>query len=165
MVGSVSGDLQAQSSRQALDTDAVEIKGPAPEGKITDKVFSFENTDHTPSLGVPLRADGQHAGQQRVRRAGRQPHLAGRWPASSSWTFLHRLVLAQAAMESNDFEEDFKFEDDNTSQSSGDSIFIGVEDQTEFNDYTEKMKEIDVDMDLYSKLQGSRSADKKTDFA
>ena len=68
-------------------------------------------------------------------------------------------------MESNDFEEDFKFEDDNTSQSSGDSIFIKVEDQTEFNDYTEKMKEIDVDMDLYSKLQGSRSADKKKDFA
>ena len=68
-------------------------------------------------------------------------------------------------MESNDFEEDFKFEDDNTSHSSGDSIFIGVEDQTEFNDYTEKMKEIDVDMDLYPKLQGSRSTDKKKDLA
>ena len=59
-------------------------------------------------------------------------------------------------MESNDFEEDFKFEDDNMSQSSGDSIFIGVEDQTEFADYAEKMKEIDVDMDLYSRLQGNR---------
>ena len=61
-------------------------------------------------------------------------------------------------MESNDFEEDFKFEDDAMSESSGDSILIGVEDQTEFNDYTEKMKEIDVDMDLYSKLQGNRQA-------
>ena len=61
-------------------------------------------------------------------------------------------------MESNDFEEDFKFEDDAVSESSGDSILIGVEDQTEFNDYTEKMKEIDVDMDLYSKLQGNRQA-------
>ena len=51
-------------------------------------------------------------------------------------------------MESNDFEEDFKFEDDTVSESSGDSILIGVEDQTEFDDYTEKIKEIDVDMDL-----------------
>ena len=59
-------------------------------------------------------------------------------------------------MESNDFEEDFKFEDDAISESSGDSILIGVEDQTEFNDYAEKIKEIDVDMDLYSKLQGNR---------
>ena len=59
-------------------------------------------------------------------------------------------------MESNDFEEDFKFEEDAMSESSGDSIFIGVEDQTEFNDYAEKMKEVEVDMDLYSKLQGSR---------
>ena len=59
-------------------------------------------------------------------------------------------------MESNDFEEDFKFEDDAMSESSGDSILIGVEDQTEFNDYTEKMREIEVDMDLYSKLQGNR---------
>ena len=61
-------------------------------------------------------------------------------------------------MESNDFEEDFKFEDDAISESSGDSILIGVEDQTEFDDYTEKIKEIDVDMDLYSKLQGNRQA-------
>ena len=67
-------------------------------------------------------------------------------------------ILHQEAMESNDFEEDFKFEDDAMSESSGDSILIGVEDQTEFNDYTEKMKEIDVDMDLYSKLQGNRQA-------
>ena len=55
-------------------------------------------------------------------------------------------------MESNDFEEDFKFEDDAMSESSGDSILIGVEDQTEFNDYTEKMREIEVDMDLYNKM-------------
>ena len=69
---------------------------------------------------------------------------------------LFDIINHQEAMESNDFEEDFKFEDDAISESSGDSILIGVEDQTEFNDYTEKIKEIDVDMDLYSKLQGNR---------
>ena len=69
---------------------------------------------------------------------------------------LFDITIHQEAMESNDFEEDFKFEDDAISESSGDSILIGVEDQTEFNDYTEKIKEIDVDMDLYSKLQGNR---------
>ena len=69
---------------------------------------------------------------------------------------LFDIIIHQEAMESNDFEEDFKFEDDAISESSGDSILIGVEDQTEFNDYTEKIKEIDVDMDLYSKLQGNR---------
>merc|ERR1711915_884204 len=62
----------------------------------------------------------------------------------------------QAAMESNDFEdEDFKF-DDAVSESSGDSIFIGVEDQTEFQDYAAKLKEVEVDMDLYNKVQGTR---------
>ena len=71
---------------------------------------------------------------------------------------LFDIINLQEAMESNDFEEDFKFEDDAISESSGDSILIGVEDQTEFNDYTEKIKEIDVDMDLYSKLQGNRQA-------
>ena len=69
------------------------------------------------------------------------------------------IINHQEAMESNDFEEDFKFEDDAISESSGDSILIGVEDQTEFNDYTEKIKEIDVDMDLYSKLQGNRQVE------
>ena len=72
---------------------------------------------------------------------------------------LFDIINHQEAMESNDFEEDFKFEDDAISESSGDSILIGVEDQTEFNDYTEKIKEIDVDMDLYSKLQGNRQVE------
>ena len=74
------------------------------------------------------------------------------------WDHLTSFIIHQEAMESNDFEEDFKFEDDAISESSGDSILIGVEDQTEFDDYTEKIKEIDVDMDLYSKLQGNRQA-------
>ena len=60
----------------------------------------------------------------------------------------------QAAMESNDYDEDeFQFGDD-VSESSGDSYLIGVEDQNEFKDYAEKMKEVEVDMDLYSRIQG-----------
>jgi len=53
----------------------------------------------------------------------------------------------QVAMESNDYDDEFKF-DDNESVSSGDSILIGVEEQTDFTNY----KDIDVDMDLYSKV-------------
>ena len=63
----------------------------------------------------------------------------------------------QAAMENTEYDEnELQFMDD-VSEYSGDSILIGVEDQTEFNDYSEKMREIEVDMDLYSKLQGNRS--------
>jgi len=82
--------------------------------------------------------------------------LADAVPGSNEFADQGANPIWKEAMESNDFEEDFKFEDDAMSESSGDSILIGVEDQTEFNDYTEKMKEIDVDMDLYSKLQGNR---------
>ena len=64
------------------------------------------------------------------------------------------IIIHQEAMESNDFEEDFKFEDDAISESSGDSILIGVEDQTEFNDYKEKVDEAEVDMELYNKMWG-----------
>ena len=38
---------------------------------------------------------------------------------------------------------------------SGDSILIGVEEQTEFNDYKEKVQEADMDMDLYNKMWGN----------
>ena len=62
-------------------------------------------------------------------------------------------------MENTEYDEnELQFMDD-VSEYSGDSILIGVEDQTEFNDYTEKIKEIDVDMDLYSKLQGNRQVE------
>jgi len=82
--------------------------------------------------------------------------LADAVPGSNEFADQGANPIWKEAMESNDFEEDFKFEDDAISESSGDSILIGVEDQTEFDDYTEKIKEIDVDMDLYSKLQGNR---------
>jgi len=75
-------------------------------------------------------------------------------PGSNEFAESGANPIWQAAMETNDYdEEEFQFNDD-ISESSGDSIFIGVEDQTEFNDYTEKMKEIEVDMDLYSRVQG-----------
>ena len=41
------------------------------------------------------------------------------------------------------------------SEYSGDSILIGVEDQTEFNDYKEKINEAELDMELYNKMWGN----------
>ena len=60
----------------------------------------------------------------------------------------------QAAMENTEYEEnELQFMDD-VSEYSGHSILIGVEDQTEFNDYKEKIEEAEVDMDLYNKMWG-----------
>jgi len=111
---------------KAIDTDAVEGAGE-------DKEAAKKPTD-------------------KIFLAG----LTDAVPGSNEFADQGANPIWKEAMESNDFEEDFKFEDDAMSESSGDSILIGVEDQTEFNDYTEKMREIEVDMDLYSKLQGNR---------
>ena len=60
----------------------------------------------------------------------------------------------QAAMENTEYDEnELQFMDD-VSEYSGDSILIGVEDQTEFNDYKEKVEEAEVDMELYNKMWG-----------
>ena len=60
----------------------------------------------------------------------------------------------QAAMENTEYDEnELQFMDD-VSEYSGDSILIGVEDQTEFNDYKEKVDEAEVDMELYNKMWG-----------
>ena len=57
-------------------------------------------------------------------------------------------------MENTEYDEkELQFMDD-VSEYSGDSILIGVEDQTEFNDYKEKVEEAEVDMDLYNKMWG-----------
>ena len=57
-------------------------------------------------------------------------------------------------MENTEYEEnELQFMDD-VSEYSGDSILIGVEDQTEFNDYKEKVEEAEVDMELYNKMWG-----------
>ena len=54
----------------------------------------------------------------------------------------------------NEFDEnDLQFLEE-MSEYSGDSILIGVEDQTEFNDYKEKVEEADMDMELYNKMWG-----------
>ena len=48
----------------------------------------------------------------------------------------------QAAMENDEYnEDDLQFLEE-MSDYSGDSILIGVEDQTEFNDYREKVEEV-----------------------
>merc|ERR1719186_172393 len=88
--------------------------------------------------------------QDKIFLAGLQENV----PGSNEFAESGANPIWQAAMESNDYDEDeFQFDDD-VSESSGDSIFIGVEDQTEFNDYAEKMKEVEVDMDLYARVQG-----------
>ena len=115
-------------------------------------ILKLAQNDKNPA-DLPFRLGGRCSWEQRVCRPGGKPNLEGEISMDLN---LFDIINHQEAMESNDFEEDFKFEDDAISESSGDSILIGVEDQTEFNDYTEKIKEIDVDMDLYSKLQGNR---------
>ena len=75
-------------------------------------------------------------------------------PGSNEFAESGANPIWQAAMESADYEEEeLQFQDD-ASDCSGDSILIGVEDQTEFADYQETMKNIDVDMDLYARVQG-----------
>ena len=59
----------------------------------------------------------------------------------------------QAAMDNEFDENDLQFLEE-MSEYSGDSILIGVEDQTEFNDYKEKVEEADMDMELYNKMWG-----------
>jgi len=82
------------------------------------------------------------------------PGLHEAVPGSNEFAESGANPIWQAAMESNDYdEEEFQFGDD-VSESSGDSILIGVEDQTEFDDYAAKLKEVDVDMNLYSRVQG-----------
>ena len=62
----------------------------------------------------------------------------------------------QAAMENDDYtEDDLQFLEE-MSDYSGDSILIGVEDQTEFDDYKARVEEAEVDMELYNKMWGSR---------
>ena len=62
----------------------------------------------------------------------------------------------QAAMENTEYDEnELQFMDD-VSEYSGDSILIGVEDQTEFDDYKARVEEAEVDMELYNKMWGSR---------
>ena len=57
-------------------------------------------------------------------------------------------------MENTEYDEkELQFMDD-VSEYSGDSILIGVEDQTEFNDYKEKVEEAEVDMELDNKMWG-----------
>ena len=59
-------------------------------------------------------------------------------------------------MENTEYDEnELQFMDD-VSEYSGDSILIGVEDQTEFNDYKEKVDEAEMDMELYNKMWGKR---------
>ena len=59
----------------------------------------------------------------------------------------------QAAMDNEFDDNDLQFLEE-MSEYSGDSILIGVEDQTEFNDYKEKVEEADMDMELYNKMWG-----------
>ena len=63
--------------------------------------------------------------------------------------------IFQAAQDTEEFtEDDLQFLEE-MSEYSGDSILIGVEDQTEFNDYKEKINEADLDMELYNKMWGN----------
>lgn len=102
------------------------------------------------ALDTDAVEDGQSKKQDKIFLAGLQENV----PGSNEFAESGANPIWQAAMESNDYDEDeFQFGDD-VSESSGDSILIGVEDQTEFNDYAAKMKEVEVDMDLYSRVQG-----------
>ena len=57
-------------------------------------------------------------------------------------------------MENDDYtEDDLQFLEE-MSDYSGDSILIGVEDQTEFDDYKARVEEAEVDMELYNKMWG-----------
>ena len=58
-------------------------------------------------------------------------------------------------MENDEYtEDDLQFMEE-MSDYSGDSILIGVEDQTEFNDYREKVEEAEEDIELYNKMWGN----------
>jgi len=102
------------------------------------------------ALDTDAVEEGTGKKQDKIFLAGLQEAV----PGSNEFAESGANPIWQAAMESNDYDEDeFQFGDD-VSESSGDSILIGVEDQTEFDDYAAKLKEVDVDMDLYSRVQG-----------
>lgn len=76
-------------------------------------------------------------------------------PGSNEFAGSGANPIFQAAMDAEEFtEDDLQFLEE-MSDYSGDSILIGVEEQTEFNDYKEKVQEADMDMDLYNKMWGN----------
>ena len=134
IVGSVAGGLVAVTALFLLV--AYCVRTSALERRV--KAYDADAVEEGPSKK-----------QDKIFLSGLQETV----PGSNEFAESGANPIWQAAMESNDYDEDeFQFGDD-VSESSGDSILIGVEDQTEFDDYAAKMKEVEVDMDLYSRVQ------------
>ena len=75
-------------------------------------------------------------------------------PGSNEFAGSGANPIWQAAMENEEYTEDDLHFLEEMSEYSGDSILIGVEDQTEFQDYREKVEQADEDMELYNKMWG-----------
>ena len=75
-------------------------------------------------------------------------------PGSNEFAGSGANPIWQAAMENEEYTEDDLHFLEEMSEYSGDSILIGVEDQTEFQDYKERVDQAEEDMELYNKMWG-----------